>query len=196
MNTVLNADQRGTERGTEEGTERGTAKGTPSQVISVCNYSTYQVVDPAKGHSVGHRTGHSLGHKEGQHLKKIRIEEDKKDKRETPPQTQNLDAARDGEESLGEGVFVNYRTVRHRSFTVSLESVVMQLCTHGMPKDKAEELARASAIALQWATGINGGKPSGMVVPSSQLHPRVDPAMFNPTDLKLVMGSAHHRARR
>lgn len=85
------------------------------------------------------------------------------------PQTQNLDAAREGEESLGEGVFVNCRTVRHRHFTISLESIVMQLRTAGMDKARAEELARATSIAnaMQWAAEIAQGKPSGLVVPSN-----------------------------
>ena len=85
------------------------------------------------------------------------------------PQTQNLDAAREGEESLGEGVFVNCRTVRHRAFTISLESIVMQLRTAGMEKARAEELARATSIAnaMQWAAEIAQGKPPGLVVPSN-----------------------------
>jgi hypothetical protein len=80
------------------------------------------------------------------------------------------EAAREGEEQVGEDVFVNCRTVRHPKFTISLESIVMQLQqTLGMAKSEAEKLARNAAIAnaLQWSADIAAGKPAGLVVPGN-----------------------------
>jgi hypothetical protein len=79
----------------------------------------------------------------------------------------HTDSAREGEEDLGGGVFVNCKTVRHRAFVISLESIAMQLGTAGMPRARAEELARAGSIAhaKQWAVEIDAGKPVGLVVP-------------------------------
>lgn len=80
------------------------------------------------------------------------------------------DTAREGEESVGHGVFVNCETVRHREFTISIAGIAMQLATApiDMTPEQRRDAARNSAIAhaMQWAAEIEGGKRPSDVVPS------------------------------
>jgi uncharacterized protein YdaU (DUF1376 family) len=77
---------------------------------------------------------------------------------------------RPGETALAHGVFVNCETVRHKTFSISIEAVAMQLATAsglGLTVDEARQHAKQSAIAhaLQWALEIENGKLSDAVVP-------------------------------
>jgi hypothetical protein len=75
-----------------------------------------------------------------------------------------LDAAREGETGIGNGVFVNCETVRHANFEISLKAIQLQLCgTVDMDTIKSV----AAGHALQWATDIASGKSPAKVVPSN-----------------------------
>ena len=74
------------------------------------------------------------------------------------------EAAREGEEAIGKGVFVNCETIRHASFEISLKAIQLQLCgTVDMDTIKSV----AAGHALQWATDIAGGKKVSTVVPTN-----------------------------
>ena len=82
------------------------------------------------------------------------------------------DTAREGEEEVAKGVFVNCETVRHLDFTISIASIAMQLATTancGVSFAEAKQLARDGAIshAIQWAAEIANGKRAGSVVPGN-----------------------------
>lgn len=199
----------------------GRQKGTQAQVITVCNYSTYQVIRDDEGQAQGQAEGTqgaSRGHAKGNTLTKeqgnkgtphpqVRADEGGGGVMPTAqtsahgpsttqtrePQTSAIpsipaapiavahgppasppdapDAPRDGEQSMGHGVFVNCDTVRHRGFTLSIEAIAMQLviANLGLSTNEARTLARQAALAhaMQWATEINGGRLSRDVVPSS-----------------------------
>jgi hypothetical protein len=78
--------------------------------------------------------------------------------------TVELDAAREGETGIGNGVFVNCETVRHANFEISLKAIQLQLCgTVDMDTIKSV----AAGHALQWATDIASGKSPSKIVPSN-----------------------------
>jgi len=74
----------------------------------------------------------------------------------TPSPTE-LDAAREGEEHIGHGVFVNCETIRHKNFSISLKAIEYQL-VGAVPMDEIRAIA--AGHALQWAADIEAGKPS------------------------------------
>lgn len=69
----------------------------------------------------------------------------------------NLDAAREGERGVGQGVFVNCETVRHRDFTINLQAVEMQLLAHAGSVSSEQIRDFTTACALQWATELADG---------------------------------------
>jgi hypothetical protein len=71
--------------------------------------------------------------------------------------------AREGEESIGHGVFVNCETIRHKDFTISLPSLELSIAGR-LPKTEVK--AKAAAHALQWAAEIDAGKKPADVVPT------------------------------
>ncbi len=75
-----------------------------------------------------------------------------------------LEAAREGEENAGCGVFVNCETVRHRDFTISLKAIELQLCGT-VPLAEIKQVALGHA--LQWALDIEAGKSAAKVLPSN-----------------------------
>lgn len=72
-------------------------------------------------------------------------------------------AARDGEVSIGMGVFVNCETIRHQDFVISLPAIDQQ-CLGNIPMSEIKIFA--SGLALQWATEISIGKKPRDVVPA------------------------------
>jgi hypothetical protein len=74
------------------------------------------------------------------------------------------EAAREGEEEVPPGLFVNCETIRHRDFTISLKGIDMQLCGT-VPMEQIKSIALGHALA--WATDIAAGKRADKVVPSN-----------------------------
>jgi uncharacterized protein YdaU (DUF1376 family) len=99
-----------------------------------------------------------------------RIEEREDTPKAPKPNEGGGGGLRPGEEALPHGVFVNCQTVRHKAFSISIESVAMQLATAsglGLTVEEARAHAKQSSVAhaLQWALEIENGKLSGDVVP-------------------------------
>ena len=178
----------------------GRSKGRFANIITLCNYDEYQLGQRAKGQVEGQVAGQVDGQVAGtekgrlayiENARAVTKEQDNKETTHThtgaqansppaqlepntitkPQPALAPDAARDGEDAVGQGVFVNCDTVRHRSFSISIEAIALQLatCNLGLSANEGRDLARKSAIAhaLQWATEINNGKLSRDVVPNN-----------------------------
>lgn len=136
--------------------EKGQSDGHYANVVSICNYDAYQtpqerrqpVEGPVKGQSRA-----SEGPVKGQTLTSAT---------NTTNSESESAGARDGENSIGMGVFVNCETVRHRDFTINLKAIELQ--THGtIPLEEIKIFSQG--LALQWATEIYEGKRARDVVP-------------------------------
>jgi hypothetical protein len=146
--------------------KEGQTKGHGPNVLSVCNWGRYQIEPMAEGPDLGRPQGHPRA-TQGPHYNKVTTKQDL-DIDQTPPALPDQPKA--GEEALPHGVFVNCQTVRHKSFSISIEAVAMQLATAsglGLTVEEARAHAKQSAVAhaLQWALEIENGKLSGDVVP-------------------------------
>jgi hypothetical protein len=78
--------------------------------------------------------------------------------------TVELDAAREGETGIGNGVFVNCESIRHANFEISLKAIQLQLCG-AVDMDTIKSVA--AGHALQWATDIAAGKSPSKIIPSN-----------------------------
>lgn len=68
------------------------------------------------------------------------------------------------ESEVAQGLFVNGKTIRHASFSISVDGVAMQCQAAGASVDEVKQFCLAHA--LQWAAEIDGGKRPDQVVPS------------------------------
>lgn len=74
------------------------------------------------------------------------------------------DTAREGEEHVGNGVFVNCETVRHAKFTISLKAIELRLCG-AMPMARIKAITTAQAI--EWAADLQSGRRSADKLPAN-----------------------------
>lgn len=137
----------------QPGQKTGQLSGRFPNVLSVCNWTKYQLEpmahEPVKGPDEG-----QLGASWGPYLNK-----------ETIKQTKDH-SLRAGEENLGHGVFANCETIRHPAFHISLKAIELQLVgTVPMAEIKAVALGHA----LQWALDIEAGKDPAKVLPTGNM---------------------------
>lgn len=112
--------------------------------------------------------------KDAQHIAHDPVYKERARLTESPTEISSIEdthCAREGEEHIGHGVFVNCRTIRHERFTISLPSVEMQFALGGVAgsKDEIAEKARDASIAaaLQWGAAIENGQNWRDVVPGN-----------------------------
>ena len=96
----------------------------------------------------------------------LELDSNKEDKIKIHPHTGVVAAqgAREGEEDIGHGVYVNGKTIRHASFVINLDAIRMQTLNSGLSAN--ETSTHCQGHALQWAAEIENGKLARDVVPS------------------------------
>lgn len=106
----------------------------------------------------------SKGKKEREYAPPHTTRMPRRDDRDLPPV--DVWVCRPGEEEIQPGLFVNCNMIRHRGFTVSIDSVAMQLATAsiGIPKEDVPTIARNESIAqaMQWAADYDAGRQSNI----------------------------------
>lgn len=136
--------------------KQGHTQGHTPNVLTICNWSKYQIAEVAAGPPIGWPEGHP-GATQGPNYNKG-----------TREQVSESDSARvsasAGEEMAGHGVLVNCETIRHASgaFTISLPAIHLGIAGR---MDREEVKQRCLAHALQWGAEIEGGKSQREVVP-------------------------------
>lgn len=71
--------------------------------------------------------------------------------------------ARESEQHVGHGVYVNCETVRHEHFSISIPGVAYRCQASGLSTDEIK--SKIIGSALQWAVEIENGKSPSEVVP-------------------------------
>lgn len=73
------------------------------------------------------------------------------------------DTAREGEEEVANGLFVNCKSIRHRAFAISIPAIELAALSAGKSFDEIKQFCLGHA--LQWALDIDNGRSPRDVVP-------------------------------
>lgn len=163
------------ETGKSPGTAEGRSKGRFANVLTICNYSQYQMPIRVQGQVEGQAEGRlraGWGGEKGDNYNNGYNNSNKERESvspraalvETKSQAQP-EGPLQGEEDIGHGVYASTKTIRHAEFVISVDGVVMQTLNCGLTRNETEAVCRG--IAIQWALDLESGKPIRQTVPSN-----------------------------